>query len=271
LRATALCSALDDRMSDSLKAAAVGIQIAFASLGVILAWRHVFSPKARAARAPSPLPHWEISRSDFAVFCVVVVTSMFGATTVGGVVAKSLGVIGDMRTFLLGACAQLGMLGAVFGYLIGQPSFRPTPVRTGPNIFLAGAATLISKLVLELAGVPNEQQDLIRMFARTESAWVLALIIVFAAVVAPFTEEYIFRAGLFRFLRTRIVRWLAYLFQATFFAAIHGNLLSFLPLLVLAVAFAAAYERTGRIGTAVVAHACFNLNTVLVLLLTGGE
>jgi hypothetical protein len=34
---------------------------------------------------------------------------------------------------------------------------------------------------------------------------------------------------------------------------------------LLAVFFSLAYERTGQLGTAVVAHACFNLNTLLVL------
>jgi membrane protease YdiL (CAAX protease family) len=34
---------------------------------------------------------------------------------------------------------------------------------------------------------------------------------------------------------------------------------------VLAVIFSLAYERTGRIGTAIVAHALFNLHTVVLI------
>ena len=40
---------------------------------------------------------------------------------------------------------------------------------------------------------------------------------------------------------------------------------SLAPLVVLAVAFSLAYERTGHIGTAIVAHALFNLNTVILI------
>lgn len=35
---------------------------------------------------------------------------------------------------------------------------------------------------------------------------------------------------------------------------------------MLAVIFSLAYERTGHIGTPIVAHALFNLNTVLLIL-----
>ena len=45
-----------------------------------------------------------------------------------------------------------------------------------------------------------------------------------------------------------------------------GGLSSLPPLVLLAVIFSLAYERTGRIGTPIVAHALFNLNSVLVIL-----
>ena len=41
---------------------------------------------------------------------------------------------------------------------------------------------------------------------------------------------------------------------------------SFIPLVTLAVVFALAYERTGNIGTTIVAHALFNLNAALLVL-----
>ena len=40
---------------------------------------------------------------------------------------------------------------------------------------------------------------------------------------------------------------------------------SLLPLVALAVVFCLAYERTGMIGTTIVAHALFNLNTMLLV------
>ena len=87
-----------------------------------------------------------------------------------------------------------------------------------------------------------------------------------SVVVAPVTEELIFRRGLFRWLRTRLPRPAALLLPAVLFAALHANLASFPALVVLGVIFSLAYERTGRIGTSIVAHALFNLHTILLVL-----
>jgi len=100
----------------------------------------------------------------------------------------------------------------------------------------------------------------------------ITLMIVLATVLAPITEELLFRATLFRFLRTRAPRWIALFVPGTIFAALHVNwtnldgLASLLPLVTLAVVFSIAYERTGRIGTAMIAHGLFNLHTVVLLL-----
>ena len=110
------------------------------------------------------------------------------------------------------------------------------------------------------------------MFLRADSRLLLVVLIGLATIVAPVTEELVFRAGLFRYFRTRLPRWLAFLLPAVLFAALHVDnwktlegFASFAPLVALAVFFSAAYERTGRIGTSIVAHALFNLNTVLLI------
>jgi membrane protease YdiL (CAAX protease family) len=91
-------------------------------------------------------------------------------------------------------------------------------------------------------------------------------LLVVAIMLAPITEELIFRAGIFRYVRTRMPRWAALLLPAVLFASLHANLGSFVPLVALALVFSLAFERTGNIGTTIVAHALFNLNaSVLVL------
>jgi len=128
------------------------------------------------------------------------------------------------------------------------------------------------EVLLRLSGLPVERQDLIGIFANVESSWMLALMISLAVLIAPITEELVFRAGLYRYFRTRIPRVVALVAPALFFAALHVNwdtlrgLSSLVPLVVLAVLFSIAYERTGNIGTPMVAHALFNLNTVALIL-----
>jgi uncharacterized protein len=153
-----------------------------------------------------------------------------------------------------------------------EPALPPVPV------FAAGAATFFAAVpvlflvnwiwtfLLEQFGFPTDKQELVELFARAESPTVIIVVTTLAVVVAPVAEEVIFRAGLFRFLRTRIPRLLALLLPAVIFAALHGNLAAFAPLVVLGIAFALAYERTGRILVPIIGHALFNLNTILLLL-----
>jgi membrane protease YdiL (CAAX protease family) len=134
------------------------------------------------------------------------------------------------------------------------------------------ATAAVWEFALKKLGLPVDRQDLIGMFANADSPWLLAVMIALAVVIAPLNEELVFRAGIFRYLRTRIPRWAALLLPALTFAALHVNwqtwqgLASLAPLVVLAIVLAIAYERTGNIGTSIVAHACFNLNTIAVIL-----
>jgi membrane protease YdiL (CAAX protease family) len=150
-------------------------------------------------------------------------------------------------------------------------------------VFVSGAVTfLVSlpflllaanvwELVLKQFNLPTERQSLIAMFANAESPLLLMIMILLAIVIAPLTEELVFRAGLFRFLRGRAPRWVALAAPGLIFASLHVNwstlegLTSLAPLVVLAVMFSLAYEHTGNIGTPIVAHALFNLNTVILI------
>jgi membrane protease YdiL (CAAX protease family) len=263
---------------------AVGtLELTLIVIGSVLLWQKVLSPAARAHRAPSPLPVWDIRLEEFLKFILLVVGGSFILAVVAAPLAKSLGLRGDAVTIVTGAAAQLGMLGGVLLSSVGRPKSADAGHRSATT-FLSGAATFViampvlvvvaksSEFLVQAAGLPVDKQDLIGMFARAETPWLLMTLIVLAVLVAPLTEELVFRAGVFRYLRTRIPRPLALVFPALFFAALHVNwktlsgLASLPPLLVLAVLFSLAYERTGRIGTPIVAHALFNLNTVLVVL-----
>ena len=109
------------------------------------------------------------------------------------------------------------------------------------------------------------------MFVHADSPLLLAVMITLAIVIAPLAEELVFRAGLFRYFRTRMPRWIALTVPALIFATLHVNwttldgFASLAPLTALAIIFSLAYERTGRIGTSIVAHGLFNLNTILLI------
>jgi membrane protease YdiL (CAAX protease family) len=170
------------------------------------------------------------------------------------------------------------LLGALlFALITGRPGKTSGPaVPTAALVPAAGATFLILlplitatslgwQFVLARLGLEAVPQDLVGMFLSVDSPLLLAAMILLATVVAPVSEELVFRAGLFRYLRGRVPRWAALVLPAMLFAALHANLASFVPLTVLGMLFALAYERTGRIAVPIVAHGLFNLNTIMLL------
>ncbi len=160
-----------------------------------------------------------------------------------------------------------------------EPAPAPPPVslgvalREGASTFVTllpvvGLSSYLWNALLHLLGIEAAPQDLVTLFADTGDHLALTIIIVLAVLVAPVAEELVFRIGLFRWLRTRAPRTVVLFAPALVFALLHGNLAVFVPLVILAVCLALAYERVGHPLVPIVAHALFNLNT-LVLLLAG--
>jgi membrane protease YdiL (CAAX protease family) len=260
------------------------IELVLAAAGLVLLWRLVLSPAARRRRSPPALPEWPAPISEFLFFIVYILVGSLVMAVAAGLLAKQLPLRGDAVTVFNGAAAQLGMLAGFFLYHFRADSPTLRTMQPSRRIVTAGAVTFlmslpllmltakVSEYVLEKLGLPTDKQDLVHMFAEADSPVLLSIMIALAVLIAPLTEELVFRAGLFRYARTRMPRVLALLVPALFFASLHVNwntlmgLSSLVPLVVLAVTFSLAYERTGHIGTAIVAHALFNLNTVLLIL-----
>ena len=81
---------------------------------------------------------------------------------------------------------------------------------------------------------------------------------VVAIVLAPISEEIIFRGILYPTVKRLGYPRLALWGVALLFAAIHASLPIFLPLFLLAVALTLLYEKTGNLLAPIAAHALFN-------------
>ncbi len=260
------------------------IELGLLLAGLVLLWRHALSPTARtASRQSTALPPWNLSFSDFLLFAfLMILGGLFSAFLVGLIVGR-LQLPIDTKTILSSAAFQLGLLvgPAVLPLNLSHhpllPPLTRDTLKSGLVTFLIALpiVTIVNyawQAVMELCGLPAEQQDLLRMFSQATQPALIVIMVVLATVIAPITEELLFRATLFRYLRTRVPRSIALLLPGTIFATLHVNwttldgLVSLVPLITLAVVFSIAFERTGRIGTAMVAHGLFNLHTILLLL-----
>lgn len=181
------------------------------------------------------------------------------------------------KLMIAGAALHLGFAAAVVFFRF-KFDRDPPVLRLDAAAWRAGATTFALALpvvmavsavwqaVLRACGVEVAQQDLIELFTNAHSPRLVLAMSLLAVFVAPFTEESLFRAGLFRYARTRIPRWAALLVPALLFAALHMNAATFAPLVALGMVFSIAYERTGNAAVSMIAHGLFNLNTIALIL-----
>jgi membrane protease YdiL (CAAX protease family) len=266
-------------MSELPAQIATGLELALVLNGAWLLWRLVLSPSARAERPTPKLPPWTISGTDFLLFLWCVIIGGLAVQLGLSQLLKHASLTATQRLIFVGGGFQLGMLAGITVFrLIIHRNAPPEPPLVTLHPALSGIATFLISLpiltlvsivwqyLLQLCGIPAEKQDLIDIFANAKSPGLLVYMVGLATVIAPLTEEMLFRAGLFRYARTRLPRWAALLVPACLFGALHANLASFAPLVALGIIFSLAYERTGRIGTTIVAHGLFNLNTIVLIL-----
>jgi membrane protease YdiL (CAAX protease family) len=274
---------MDEGPVTPLGLAAIVLELILMVAGMVLLWRIALGKEARARPPVKHLTVWAITWVDFLMFIwyVVLCAMLFQAGAVY-LMRKVTPPVPHLEV-LAGLAAQIGALAGVAAFRYLRPFrptfdyFNPAPEAAQRLPFTAGLATFLIVLpllggtaflwqgLLRLSGVEVKQQDLVGVFSGSDSPGFSALLIFFAVVVAPVTEELVFRRGIFRFARQHLPRWAALLLPSLLFAALHANLATLAPLVVLGVVFSIAYERTGNIMVTVIAHGIFNLNTVFLI------
>ncbi|HTL67978.1 MAG TPA: CPBP family intramembrane glutamic endopeptidase [Lacunisphaera sp.] len=267
-------------------------------LGAYLLFRIVSQP-ARRERwlGPRALPPWPVTLAEFLIFVLLIFGAGVFFTILLNIVAGKK-IVGTDQVPLQLIVNGLGVDGGgLIGWWLFQRMLRtwhadaplaPAAVASPPEIsfprppwhraLVVGAGAWVVSLplivavnagwalVLRWLHLPNEPQDLIAIFANAKSPWVIAALLFIACGLAPVYEELLFRAGLYRFCRQKLGRAWALVLSGCLFGALHQNLASFVPLALFGMCLALAYEATGSLVVAIVAHALFNLNTVLIVL-----
>ncbi|QYM77941.1 CPBP family intramembrane metalloprotease [Horticoccus luteus] len=261
--------------SSSARLAVFALEGIFFLAGVVLLWWQGLSAAGRAA--PRPLGAWRISKVDFLLFAWLAITAALVAQLAAGALVTHAALTDTQKMLIAGGALHFGLIGGLvlFRLRLDRDAARwrldAAAWRAGATTFLivlpvVAVVSLLWQNLLLALGVPIEEQDIVDMFAHADSPGLLIAMTLLATVVAPVGEELLFRAGLFRYLRTRVPRWGALLLPAVLFGALHVNLATFMPLVALGVVFSLAYERTDNAAVTMIAHGLFNLNTVLLVL-----
>ena len=147
-------------------------------------------------------------------------------------------------------------------------------VRDGLLAFIAALPGLVtvsylwSLFVVRLVGEGVDlRQDIVKVFAETESPSVRVQVFVAAVLIAPIIEELLFRGLLYGYLRRRVRPVLAMIAVGVLFGAVHNSPVSLLPLSLLGIVMCYLYEKTGLLTVPILAHLLFNLVMLILMML----
>jgi uncharacterized protein len=135
-----------------------------------------------------------------------------------------------------------------------------TPVMLGLKV--------VSELALTWLGFPVDDQRAVELILNAQSPWLRVYLGIFAVVLAPLAEEFIFRGLLFSACKKFGWPKLGWIGASFLFALIHFNAPTFLPLFVFALALTWLYEKTEGLLAPILAHSLFNGANLALLCLT---
>ncbi len=121
-----------------------------------------------------------------------------------------------------------------------------------------------SVFVLEKIGWSPEAETAVTLLAGAKSWWTSVYLGIFAVVIAPVAEEFIFRGVLYPFVKQLGYPGFAWIGVNFLFALIHMDAAALLPLFVLALALTWLYERTDNLLAPITAHSLFNVANLIV-------
>jgi hypothetical protein len=125
----------------------------------------------------------------------------------------------------------------------------------------------VSAVALTKLGWHPEDQLAVTLLAGTKSWGMRVYLGVFAVVLAPVAEEFIFRGMLYPFVKQLGWPRTAWVGVSFAFALIHDDAATFVPLFVLALALTWLYEKTDNLLAPIAAHSLFNAVNLVILCL----
>ncbi len=146
--------------------------------------------------------------------------------------------------------------------------FRALGIAAGLVLLLLPLFMLVTTIAYQFLDGHAEPQELVKVYqqaAKTGKTQILWQVLVAAVVIAPITEEFLFR-GYFYGVLKRVAGPLPAAFGISLlFGAVHNNALGMPGLTLLALALTLAYEWSGSILVSIFMHAWFNATSLVVM------
>jgi CAAX protease family protein len=115
----------------------------------------------------------------------------------------------------------------------------------------------------------RDAQPIMQFFEHESDPGKRVPLIILAVVIAPISEEFVFRGFLYGVLKRYAGGLSALFFSGLLFALIHMHIPSLLPLFLLACVLTFAYELSGSLLVPMAMHALFNTLTLVQVFFTG--
>ena len=237
------------------------------------------SPPAEAP-AEAPAARWPLWTAFVAVLTALVLGNILGGIVLG--IATAGGADRDDMpvawTMVANGFFQLSLLGTAwfFARTYGGATaerFGLRTVRLGPAVGWAALALVayyvFQAVWISLLNLQNETDDITDKLQQDPTTATVALIAVFAVVIAPIIEETFFRGYVFTALRSSLPTGWAAVITGVIFGAVHGfgSPIGFLPpLAALGVVLCLVYWKTGSLLPCIALHLTNNAIALTVAL-----
>jgi len=240
------------------------------------------------------LSTWPISWTDFGIFIFIIFLSILAAQSLLNPLLPDSSELADTE-LLDPKIAFLGILSLHVPILLAfslfpkyyksAPSLKLNTVSTDlfadlriafaafiqilPIIWIAAIFWNVFLSILQSLSLIEEFpiQPIVELLTQDISVTQFLLLGLLAIVLAPITEEILFRGCLYRFLKGEIPLLTAQFSTAILFALAHNNLSSFLPLVLVGFVLVRLYESSGSIRQAMFFHSFFNASSFIFLCL----
>ncbi|MEW6160336.1 MAG: type II CAAX endopeptidase family protein [Verrucomicrobiota bacterium] len=131
---------------------------------------------------------------------------------------------------------------------------------------VAWSLSRLSGEIMTYFQMPVEKQVAVQTLETSTSILEMVLIGIAAIIIAPVTEEMIFRGVLYPVIKQHGFPRIALWGTSLLFAAIHANMMTFVSLMLLAIFLTLLYETTDNLLAPMVTHSLFNATNYFILI-----